>query len=150
MYRERVKTAWRHIDADLKNRCDLVPELVEVVKGYQEHERELLLALDRIGTDRDKGELVTDKVQKIAPLPDLGAVIERYPELKASQLFTQLQNQLIALEEKIACARRFYNDNVLAYNNARSQFPTSVIARAFPLFPIYEPFAISETGAQEP
>jgi LemA protein len=150
MYRERVKTAWRHVDVDLKNRHDLVPELVETIKSYQEHERGLFSALARISAGRPKGELVTDPAQTITPLPDLGAVSERYPELKASQLFVQLQNQLTALEEKIACARRFYNDNVLAYNNARAQFPTSVIARMFPRFPVYEPFAVSETGGQEP
>ncbi len=146
MYRERVKTAWRHIDVDLKNRYDLVPELVEVIKGYKEHERELFSTLARIGASRAEGEIATGTAQAIAPLPDLGAVSERYPELKASQLFTQLQNQLTAMEEKIACARRFYNDNVLAYNNARSRFPTSVIARVFPRFPVYEPFVVPETS----
>jgi LemA protein len=65
-------------------------------------------------------------------------IAERYPELKANQLFAQLQNQLTALEEKIAFGRQFYNDSVMAYDNARERFPARVVARLFPRFPIYE------------
>jgi len=144
MYRERVRTAWRHIDVDLKNRHDLIPQLVQVVKAYQEHESGLIEALSRLRYIPAVGE--TTGSAAAARVPDLAAVAERYPELKANPLFQELAQQLTAVEEKIAFARQFYNDNVLEYNNAREQFPTRVIVGLFPSFPRFELFDNAENG----
>jgi LemA protein len=134
--RERVKTAWRQIDVDLKNRYDLIPELVTTIKAYSQHERELqeLIARLNVGADREAS----------VPLAEVWAIAERYPALQANELFKQLQNQLTALEEKIAFGRQFYNDSLLHYNNARLRLPASIVAHLFRRFPVYEPFSGAE------
>jgi LemA protein len=140
MCRERVETAWRHIDIDLKNRHDLIPELVAAIKGYAEHEREIAEILTQLRYAPDRGVGLDRRASAAVPLDGFWAVVERYPALKANQLFAQLQRQLTALEEKIAFGRQFYNDSLLEYNNLRTQFPARAVARLFPRFPVYEPF----------
>ena len=133
-----MRTAWRNIDIDLKNRHDLIPQLVEVVKAYQEQESGLIEALSRLRRAPAEGEMSGGAV--VARMPDLVAVAERYPELKANSLFQKLVQQMTAIEEKIAFARQFYNDNVLEHNNARERFPALLVVMLFPSFPVFEPF----------
>ncbi len=133
--RNEVDTGWSNIDVQLKRRNDLIPNLVEAVKGYASHERgvfeavtEARAAVARAGSPREAG--VADGLLAQA-LGSLFAVAEAYPELKASQNFLQLQEDLTDTEDKIAAARRYYNATVLAYNNAGQTFPALLVARAF-------------------
>jgi LemA protein len=132
--RNRVKNAWAQIDVQLKRRHDLIPNLVETVKGYTTHERETLeavtnarnLAQKAIGTgvgaqSKAEGELSS-------ALSRLLAVVENYPDLKANQNFLALQEELTSTENKISFSRQFYNDSVLNYNNKTQMFPSNIIA----------------------
>jgi LemA protein len=132
--RNQVKNAWAQIDVQLKRRHDLIPNLIEMVKGYMKYERETLEAITKARTvaqqatsagpaERGKveGELST-------ALNRLLAVAERYPDLKASQNFLSLQEELASTENKISFSRQFYNDSVLNYNNQTQMFPSNVIA----------------------
>jgi LemA protein len=133
--RNRIKNAWAQIDVQLKRRYDLIPNLVETVKGYATHERETLenvtAARTRAvgaGTVQEQGAAET---QLTGALKTLFAVAESYPDLKANQNFLMLQEELAGTEGKIAYARQFYNDNVMQYNILREQFPTNIIAGSF-------------------
>ena len=132
--RNQMKNAWAQIDVQLKRRHDLIPNLVETVKGYAKHERETLeavtsarnLAQSAVGTgvgsqSKAEGELS-------GALSRLLAVVERYPDLKANQNFLALQEELTSTENKIGFARQFYNDAVLSYNNKTQMFPSNIIA----------------------
>ena len=133
--RNRIKNAWAQIDVQLKRRYDLIPNLVETVKGYAKHERETLenvtAARTRAvgaGTVNEQGAAES---QLTGALKTLFAVAESYPDLKANQNFLMLQEELAGTEGKIAYARQFYNDNVMQYNILREMFPTNIIAGSF-------------------
>lgn len=132
--RNRAQSSWAQIDVQLQQRHDLVPNLVATVKGYAEHERD---------TYEQVADLRTQAVQAQASGPEaagraenalvsgigrLFAVAEAYPELRASEQFRQLQQQLAAVEQKIAIARQIYNDTVATYNTSIQRFPTLLIA----------------------
>ena len=132
--RNQVENAWSQIDVQLKRRLDLIPNLVETVKGYAAHEQETLdavisarnQAIEAPDTPHDQAE--ADGVLTGA-LRQLFALGEAYPDLKANQNFLQLQEELTATEGRVAYARQFYNDSVLDYNNKLEQFPTVIFAR---------------------
>lgn len=134
-FRNRVNNAWSQIDVQLKRRADLIPNLIETVKGYASHEKNVLenvtkarAALLNAGTVKDKAE--ADNFLTGA-LKSLFAVAENYPQLKANENFLQLQEELSGTESKIAYARQFYNDSVLEMNNKVQQFPSNIIAGMF-------------------
>ncbi|MCB1016407.1 MAG: LemA family protein, partial [Acidimicrobiales bacterium] len=132
--RNRIENAWAQIDVQLKRRYDLIPNLVETVKGYASHERETLEAVTQarnmaVSADGPHAQAEAENVLSGA-LKSLFAVSEAYPDLKANQNFLNLQEELTGTEGRIAYARQFYNDSVLDYNNKLDQFPTLVFARA--------------------
>jgi LemA protein len=150
--RNRVKEAYSGIDVQLRRRASLVPNLVETVKGYAEHERgtfeEVTRAraqLERAGTPADAASANN---MLTGALRHLFAVAENYPQLQAAQNFRDLQAELSDIEEKIAFARQFYNTNVLDYNNRIGTIPTSVIAGMFGFTP-EEFFEADEEGRAE-
>jgi LemA protein len=146
--RTRVDNGWSQIDVQLRRRADLIPNLVETVKGYAAHERELFERVTEARARSLGASGVTDQAdaenQVTAGLRQLLAVVEAYPDLKANQNFLALQEELIGTESKIAYARQFYNDQVMRLNTLIQSFPSSVVARAFgfderPFFEIDEP-----------
>ncbi len=133
--RQTTNQAWGDIDAQLKQRHDLVPNLVESVKGYATHERETLEQVTRarqqaIDATSVKG-LAEAENMLTGALRQLFALSEAYPDLKANTNFLQLQNELADLENKIAAARRFFNNAVAEYNTSIEQFPAVIIANPF-------------------
>ena len=129
--RNRTENAWAQIDVQLKRRYDLIPNLVESVKGYMKHERETLENLTRARTSLMNPSLAKKAQasnQISEALKTIFAVAENYPKLQASKNFLQLQEELSGTESKIAYARQFYNDNVMALNNGIQQFPSRIIA----------------------
>ena len=132
-HRNRVNNSWSGIDVQLRRRYDLIPNLVEAVKGYATHERKLFEEVTQArtraisaGTVHDQGAAETDITRN---LRQLLAVAEAYPELKANQNFLALQEELSATESKIAFARQFYNDQVMKFNIITQQFPSLIVAR---------------------
>ena len=126
----RCKNAWAGIDNQLKRRYDLIPNLVEVTKGYASHERETLIEVVKARNDEgtlSQRALESEKVSK--NVKDLLAVAEQYPDLKANELFKNLQIELTGTEDKIAFARQFYNDSVQKYNTAIMSFPNNILAK---------------------
>jgi len=128
----RVDNAWSQIDVQLKRRADLIPNLVETVKGYAKHEKGVFenvskarSALLGAKTVAEKGEAAN---KLTATLKTLFAVAENYPQLRASENFKQLQEELSGTESKIAYARQFYNDSVMEFNQAIQQIPTNIVA----------------------
>jgi LemA protein len=134
--RNQVENAWSQIDVQLKRRIDLIPNLVETVKGYAAHERETLEAVVQArnaamaAPDTPNAQAQADNVLTGA-LRQLFALSEAYPDLKANQNFLALQEELTATEGRVAYARQFYNDSVLSYNNRLQVFPTVIIASMF-------------------
>jgi LemA protein len=134
--RNQVENAWSQIDVQLKRRIDLIPNLVETVKGYAAHERATLEAVVQArnaaiaAPDTPNAQAQADNMLTGA-LRQLFALSEAYPDLKANQNFLALQEELTATEGRVAYARQFYNDSVLSYNNRLQVFPTVVIASAF-------------------
>ncbi|MEN9504416.1 MAG: hypothetical protein RI958_342 [Actinomycetota bacterium] len=131
--RNQVDNAWSQIDVQLKRRIDLIPNLVETVKGYAAHERE---TLDAVISARQRAMAAGDPHAQAAAdsamtgaLRHLFALSESYPDLKANQNFLALQEELSATEGRVAYARQFYNDSVLSYNNRLQAFPTVFFAR---------------------
>ncbi|HKI58380.1 MAG TPA: LemA family protein [Trueperaceae bacterium] len=128
----RYQNAWSQIDVQLKRRVDLIPNLVETVKGYAAHEKAVFeeVAHSRQAMMNAKGvnEAAAAANQMTAALGRLFAVVENYPDLKANENFKMLQEELSSVENKIAYARQFYNDAVLQYNNAIEQMPGMLFA----------------------
>jgi LemA protein len=133
--RNRCENAWAQVDVQLRRRYDLIPNLVETVKGYAAHERETFEAVTQARTAAQQAQGVAQQAQAenvlTAALGRLFAVAEAYPQLRATENFQQLQAQLSDVEQQIAVARQQYNDAVLGYENAIETFPTSVVAGLF-------------------
>ncbi len=133
--RNRVQNAWAQIDVQLKRRTDLVPNLVETVKGYVKHERGTFEAVTEARAAVMKGGSVAEQAKANNVLTDalktVFAVAEAYPELKANQNFLLLQEELSGIENKIAYSRQFYNDSVLSFNQTQQVFPSNIIAGMF-------------------
>ena len=151
--RYRVKEAWSDIDVQLKRRYDLIPNLVETVKGYMTHERTVF---EKVTEARTKAMGAGTKEEKLGAenilsgtLKTLFAVSENYPDLKANANFLDLQRELADTENKIQASRRFYNSNVMDYNTKTETFPTSLIAGAFG-FKKEEFFGLEKEEEKEP
>ena len=133
--RNKVKNAWAQIDVQLNRRADLIPNLVETVKGYASHESSVFedVTAARAGLMNANGvkEISDANNQLSSTLKTLFAVAENYPELKANENFKELQAQLAQTEDKIAYSRQFYNDTVLMYNNKCQTFPSNIFAGMF-------------------
>ncbi|MCZ2460827.1 MAG: LemA family protein [Chitinophagales bacterium] len=133
--RNRRQNAFADIDVQLKQRHDLVPQLVDTVKGYATHERELLTKITEARSAAMSAQSINDKIaaetQLSTALQGLKVAVEAYPDLKANQNFLQLQNELSDIENKLAAARRFFNGATTEYNNAVESFPGNLIARNF-------------------
>jgi len=131
--RNQIENAWSQVDVQLKRRHDLIPNLVETVKGYAAHEKETLDAVIRarnaaVAAPSPSSQAAAEG-ELMGSLRQLFALGEAYPDLKANQNFLALQEELSATEGKVAYARQFYNDSVLGYNNKLQQFPTMYFAR---------------------
>lgn len=151
--RNQVKEAWSDIDVQLKRRYNLIPNLVETVKGYATHERE---AFDSVTQARARAMGATTPEEQAkaenmlsSTLKSLFAVAEAYPDLKANANFLELQRELSDTENKIQAARRFYNTNVKDYNTAIQQVPKNIIANLFK-FKAEEFFAADESEKELP
>ena len=154
--KNRVKNGWAQIDVQLKQRADLIPNLVETVKGYASHESEVFtqVTASRAGvvSAAQRGDVagrITAENNLSRALVNLQATAEAYPALQANQNFMDLQGQLKALEEKIAYARQFYNDVVLKLNTAIETVPSNIIAGLF-RFEQAQYFEVDETARQAP
>jgi len=151
--KNRAKEAWSDIDVQLKRRYNLIPNLVETVKGYASHERELFEKVTEARTKAMGAKTVKEHSQAenmlSSALKTLFAVSENYPNLKASQNFLELQRELRDTEDKIQAARRFYNGNVRDLNIKIESFPSKIIAGLF-RFKKMDLFEIEEEGAKEP
>lgn len=132
-----VKNAWAQIDTQLKRRYDLIPNLIETVKGYMEHEKstfELVVKArsEAMNVKADDLKALGEAEGKLnSTLKSLFALSENYPELKANQNFLSLQEELTSTENKISYARMAYNDAVMMYNNKKEQFPSNIVAGFF-------------------
>lgn len=133
--RNRSENAWAQVDVQLRRRYDLIPNLVEAVKGYAAHERAVFeeVTRARAGAQAAEGPAEQGRAESelTRALGRLMAVAEAYPQLRATENFTQLQAELAETENRIATSRQVYNDTVLSYDNARQQVPTNLIAGAF-------------------
>ena len=133
--RQRVQNAWSQIDVQLKRRFDLIPNLQETVKGYMAHESETFSKIAELRTAWASSNTVAEKAEISNQLTDalktIMAVSENYPDLKASESFLGLQDELRNTENKIAYSRQFYNDTVTMYNTKLEMFPSNLIAKAF-------------------
>lgn len=135
VFRNRVKNAWAQIDVQLKNRSDLIPNLVETVKGYAAHEKttfeNVVNARNMAISAKTPEEAIEGNNMLTEALGRLMVVVEAYPELKANANFISLQGDLRDVEEKIRYSRQFYNDTVLKYNNDIQVFPKNILAGMF-------------------
>ena len=133
--RNQLENAWAQIDVQLKRRHDLIPNLVETVKGYAAHERKTLEAVIQARNMAIAAKGVAERAEAegalTGALKSLFAVAEAYPELKANQNFMQLQEELTSTENKVAFSRQFYNDSVMSYNTQIEVFPQNLIAGMF-------------------
>jgi LemA protein len=153
-FRNQVKNAWAQIDVQLKRRYDLIPNLVETVKGYAKHEREtfemVTKARNLAQQAASAGAATRGKVEGelSMALGRLLAVAEAYPDLKANQNFLALQEELTSTENKISFSRQFYNDSVLRFNNKIQMFPSNIIAGMFN-FKLGEFFEVTVAAEKE-
>ena len=133
--RQRVQNAWSQVDVQLRRRFDLIPNLVNTVKGYAKHEKETFAQITEARTRAMAATTVQDQVEAEnmlgSTLKSLFALAENYPELKADNNFRQLQEELSTTENKIAFSRQFYNDTVQKYNTKLEVFPTVLFAGMF-------------------
>ena len=133
--RQKVKNAWSQIDVQLQRRFDLIPNLVETVKGYMEHEEGVLTKVTQLRSSWANAKSVSEKAQidneLSGTLKTIMAVSENYPDLKANQNFSELQEELRSTENKISYSRQFYNDAVTMYNTKLETFPSNLIASSF-------------------
>jgi LemA protein len=151
--RNRIDNAWSQIDVQLRRRYDLIPNLVEVVKGYAAHERQTFEEVTRARQAGIDASTVKDQAAAenmiTQALRRLFAVAEAYPQLRATENFQMLQEELSGTESKIAYARQFYNDTVMMFNNLIQSFPSSVIA-GMGGFRARDYFEIEEAAARAP
>ena len=151
--RNKVKDQWSQIDVQLKRRCDLIPNLVETVKGYAKHESETLEAVIQARNSYVTAATPEDQMKAsgeiTGALSRLFALSESYPELKANTNFLDLQAKLTESEDKIRYARQFYNDAVNKYNNKVEMFPSNIIAGMFK-FEMAKLFEASEADKEVP
>ncbi len=147
--RNKVKNAWSQIDVQLQRRFDLIPNLVEAVKGYMAHEQDTLTKVTELRTSWANATTVSEKAdldnQLSGALKTIMAVSENYPDLKASQNFSTLQEELRSTENKISYARQFYNDSVTMYNTKLETIPTNIIASMFN----FKPEELFKTDSEE-
>ena len=134
--RQHVRESWSDIDTELKRRYNLIPNLVETVKGYAAHERETLQAVIEararaVASTGSPAEQARDENALVATLRQLFAVVEGYPQLKANENFLRLQTELVNTEDRIQAARRFYNGNVRDLNTRVEVFPSNLVAAMF-------------------
>lgn len=133
--RNRVDNAWSQVDVQLKRRYDLIPNLVETVKGYASHEQETFRQVTEARSAAQSAQGPADQAQAenflTSALRQLFAVAEAYPELRASENFQGLQAELSETENRIAVSRQIYNDTVLTFNNKVQQVPTNIVASMF-------------------
>lgn len=150
--KNQIKNAWHQIDVQLRRRYDLIPNLVETVKGYAAHEKEIFEKVAEARSAALNAKTVKEQADAenllTSTLKTLFAVAENYPDLKASENFMMLQEELAATENKIAYARQFYNDAVMRYNTLLQSFPSNFMAKMFGFKP-EEYFEIGEE-AKEP
>jgi LemA protein len=151
--RNRVDNSWAQVEVQLKRRYDLIPNLVETVKGYAAHEQQ---TFERVTQARAAAQSAAGPAEQAQAegiltqaLRQLFAVAEAYPELRASENFQNLQNELAETENKIAVSRQIYNDSVLTYNNTVQQVPTNFVAGIFG-FQVREFFEAGEEAQQAP
>ncbi len=151
--RNRCDNGWSQIDVQLRRRYDLIPNLVETVKGYAKHEREVFEKVTQARAAAVNAQTVKEQGQAdnvlTGALKSLFAVAENYPELKANQNFLMLQEELAGTESKVAYARQFYNDTVMKFNMRQQVFPSNIIANMFGFKP-REYFQIEEEVAKGP
>ena len=150
--RNRIDNAWSQIDVQLQRRHDLIPNLVETVKGYAAHERETLDAVIQARNQAvaAQGPAAQAQAENVltGALRQLFALSEAYPDLKANQNFLALQEELTSTEDRVAYARQFYNDSVLNYNNKIQSVPSNIIAGMFG-FKDREYFEAEDDGSRE-
>jgi LemA protein len=150
--RNRTENAWAQVDVQLRRRYDLIPNLVEAVKGYASHERATFEEVTKARTAAQQAQTVAEQGQAENLLTQaigrLFAVAEAYPELRATENFQQLQGQLEETETKIAVSRQIYNDAVLTYDTALETVPTNIVGNLFS-FEAREYFEVEEPAARE-
>lgn len=131
----RIDNSLSQIDVQLKKRADLVPNLIETVKGYAKHEKTIMTEVTKARSSLMKAPNLQTRMKAGAELEGalgrLFAVAENYPQLKANENFLQLQTELAAIEDKVAYARQFYNDSILTYNNSVESFPGNFFAKLY-------------------
>lgn len=142
--RNRTQEAWSDIDVQLKRRYDLIPNLIETVKGYAKHEKGVFIEVTQARTEAMRAKGLEDKAQKenilTEALKSIFAVAENYPDLKASNNFLQLQQDLTETEDKIEASRRYYNGNVRDFDTKIQVFPNNLVANSlgFKVFNLFE------------
>lgn len=151
--RNRVREAWSDIDVQLKRRYDLIPNLIETVKGYVTHEKSVLENVTKARTEAIGAQGKTEKAGAENMLSDtlksLFAVAENYPQLRANENFLELQRELSDTENKVQASRRFYNGAVMEFNTAIQVFPTNMVAGMFG-FKREEFFGLEDEAEKEP
>ena len=151
-FRMKVKNAWSQIDVQLQRRFDLIPNFVETVKGYMNHESETFEKIAALRSSWANANSIKDKAnidnELSSVLKSIMAISENYPDLKANQNFSELSEELRNTENKISFSRQFYNDSVTMYNTKLQTFPTNIIAGVFN-FKEEELFTVTDSQARQ-